>query len=209
MSTQTTWRAVCAAQTTSGSSALATTTGPSSPAAASALRQERPSALISWWRSSWSREKFSSTSTSGRPSLIMSATTRSSVSMMAQVALRLGGQRGGDAAVQVGAVGVVHDPVTAGIQPGADGRGQEVRGRGLAVGARHHGQVLAGQQVRQGLRVDLQHHGALDRRTGAPTQQPGGGRRETTGGGGHRQPERARPRTLRGRQFGGDGRLPW
>ena len=43
-------------------------------------------------------------------------------------------QRGGDAVVQVGPVGIVHQPIGVGPQRGAYGGGQEVRRGGLAVG---------------------------------------------------------------------------
>ena len=86
VSTQTTRAAVAEAHTTSGSQALATITGPLVPARSRAIRQARPSALISWCRSSWSRLKLRKTRTSGSPLAIMSLTTRSSVSSTAMSA---------------------------------------------------------------------------------------------------------------------------
>src|SRR6478752_6208787 len=44
---------------------------------------------------------------------------------------------GGDAVVQVGAVGVGDQPVGISAQARPNGGGQQVRGGGLAVGARH------------------------------------------------------------------------
>ena len=66
--------------------------------------------------------------------------------------------------MQVGAVGVVYQPSVREVRSDVtQGRGQKVRRRGLAVGARNHGDSLASKELGQGIGVELEHHLAADR----------------------------------------------
>ncbi len=146
----------------------------------SASRQDRPSALISWWRSSWSRLKLSSTSSSGRPWRISSRTTRSSVSRIAMSACGCSPSAEAMPWNRFAPSALVTTRVALG-QPRRDGGGQQMRGRRLTVGARHRRDPPVAQQLAERPRVDAQHHLAPDAGPAAASGEPGGRRREASG----------------------------
>ena len=90
-------------------------------------------------------------------------------------------QRRRDAVVQVGAVGVGHQPGRVGAQPGANRGGQQVGGGGLAVRARHARHPAAPQQQLERIRGEPGQHLAADRGTGATVGNPGPERSDVAG----------------------------
>ena len=139
-STQTWRREAEAAQTTSGSSALATTRSTSAIAA----RQVAATRPTSWWRCSWSRVRLRSTTTPGR----VCSTAQGNHPRRSR-ARRWGPSPSRACARPGGGVG----PVGVGVGRTGTPQRRREQGRGgrLAVGGAHQEHVAARRQGRDGL----------------------------------------------------------
>jgi hypothetical protein len=84
-------------------------------------------------------------------------------------------ERRGKTVMQVRPVGVVYQSRCLGTQRLTHCGCQEMRSRGLAVGPRNDGYPLAGKQLTECSRVELEHDLAANRSPGTPPGQPGGG----------------------------------